>query len=242
VVAVKFKIQQSQQLPKLPKRRNKQGSLFPDREDMPPVVQEAINAGLARHTALEIWNQGFDFVDPDKRPDKTQDFETYLQEKIHLLKNSPSVENKGGWLLKAIKENYTNPKFAEQQQEKFRQERYEKIAELNREKEKIKKAYSNEKCEALFKEMIANHPQEVEEALSETASSQPLYGYDNKKRYAEQPMWVKVTVKPKLREKFPNAFKAVDEEYERQVSEIDQQIEELKEEATSVTSTQMDGR
>jgi hypothetical protein len=138
------------------------------------------------------------------------------------------VGNKGGWLLKAIKENYTNPKFAEQQQEKFRQEIHEKIAEINREKEPMRKVHE-EKCEAIFQAMVEKEIEAVNEAMQEVVAENRLgQFYDASKPFIKQAMMVQVMTKKKLREKFPDAFKAVNEEYERAIAEIDKRIEELK--------------
>ena len=67
-------------------------------------------------------------------------FAEYVREKIHLLKRRQAtgkVENTTGFLLKAIKENYANPEFAEahkrqvtEEQKKTRQQRQREIEAL----------------------------------------------------------------------------------------------------------------
>jgi len=101
----------------MPARHTQHGTLSPDLADMPTPVQELTHAGLAEHDARHIWQQGFDSVDPERRPTGVE-FATYVQEKIHLLKqqDASKVKNPAGFLLAALKQNYTNPAFTQQQQ------------------------------------------------------------------------------------------------------------------------------
>ena len=92
-------------------------------------------------------------------------FAEYVHEKIHLLKRrmaSDKVENITGFLLKAIKENYANPEFAEAQkrqvmeeQKKIRQQRQPEIKALIRQQETLKNARDEaigQRCKALVEE------------------------------------------------------------------------------------------
>jgi hypothetical protein len=80
------------------------------------------DAGLSAHEAWEIWQQGFNGVDAGKRPADVGDdpdaaFTQYVREKVHLLKRRKEqgkVKNTTGFLLKAIRQNYGNPEFAEE--------------------------------------------------------------------------------------------------------------------------------
>ena len=105
----------------------------------------------------------------------------------------------------------------------------EKVEELEREKGKIKKAYE-EKCEPIFEEIIAEHAEAVNEAMEEAVKANPsiIDRYDESKPFAEQSFWVQGVTRQRLKRKFPEMFKAVDEEYEKRVGEIDKRIEELK--------------
>jgi len=105
---------------------------------------------------------------------------------------------------------------------------HEKVSELNREKEKIKEAHA-EKCEVIFQEIIGKYPKEVEEALRAGVESSRLASwYDESKPFAEQSMMVQTLARPALRERFFNLFKVVDDEYERQVKEIEKRSEEIR--------------
>jgi hypothetical protein len=99
VVAVKFHIRRTLQLPKGDTR---QGDLFLESEGLPEVVQELITAGLSRDDALDIWQRGVDFVQAGTKP-APDTFETYLREKIHLLKRNRKVETARDFCLKPSK-------------------------------------------------------------------------------------------------------------------------------------------
>src|SRR5262249_32762691 len=109
VTAVRFKFRRILQLPK---QSTKQAALFADEEDMPAVVKALQEAGLATQDAWKIWQDGFECVEFGKRP-VNDDFETYIQEKIHLLQYQPAgkIKSKTGFLLDAIRKNYANPEF-----------------------------------------------------------------------------------------------------------------------------------
>jgi len=109
VTAVRFKFRRILQLPT---PRTKQAALFADLEDMPAVVQALQEAGLATQDAWKIWQDGFESVESGKRP-SGGDFETYIQEKIHLLQHQPEgkIKSKTGFLLDAIRKNYAHAEF-----------------------------------------------------------------------------------------------------------------------------------
>src|SRR3990172_3489291 len=60
--------------------------------------------------AKEIWHQGWDYVNADKR-DHRADFVAYVREKIAVLNAKPesTVKNRVGFLIQAIREGYTDP-------------------------------------------------------------------------------------------------------------------------------------
>src|SRR6266851_1463790 len=108
VIALKFKIRRVALLPGAP---GQQPELFPDLADMPAIVHRLIDAGLTVREALMIWNKGFDYVEPRQQPEAGVDFETYLTEKIallHLRQEQSKVANASGFLLMAIRKNYSN--------------------------------------------------------------------------------------------------------------------------------------
>jgi len=119
VTALKFKMRR---VALLPEPNKAQGKLFPELDDMPLVVRELKEAGIASPDAWEIWQQGFGYVDEKSRPaDPAEDadiaFVQYIREKVHLLRRrqaSGKVENSTGFLLQAIRQNYANPEFTQE--------------------------------------------------------------------------------------------------------------------------------
>src|SRR5215510_4062083 len=123
VVAVKFKVRRVQMLPG---QVAKQGALFVDLMDMPTAVRALKNAGMAADEAWKIWQEGFNYVENEKRPTNLKDnpedaFDRYILEKVHLLKRQQEagkVKNITGFLRTAIKKNYANPEFAAEEEKK----------------------------------------------------------------------------------------------------------------------------
>ena len=111
VSAIKFKVRRT--LP-LPSHDVQQGTLFPEFDDMPPIVQALKQAGLASADAWAIWQQGTDCIEAADKAEP-EAFDAYIREKIDLLKRRQAqgkVESATGFLLAAIKQNYPNPEFA----------------------------------------------------------------------------------------------------------------------------------
>ena len=100
---LKFRITKVKQLPV-------QESLFPDIENLPSVAVELIQAEIDRKVALEIAEQVWDFVTPEKLPPPGTypDFLGYVAEKIEISRHAAEVKNRGGFIIEAIRENYQN--------------------------------------------------------------------------------------------------------------------------------------
>jgi hypothetical protein len=110
VLALKFKMRREVLLPSQAKQ---QGALFPDLDDMPPLVQALKAAGLASADAWRIWQQGTAVVEAADKP-APEVFEAYIYEKLDLLERrqrAGKVESATGFLLAAIKHNYPNPEY-----------------------------------------------------------------------------------------------------------------------------------
>ena len=116
---LKFRITKVKQLPV-------QESLFPDIENLPPVAVELIQAEIDRKVALEIADQEWDFVSPEKLPPPGTypDFMAYIAEKIEISLHAAEIKNRGGFIIEAIRENYQNSEV-----QKARQLRAEKARE-----------------------------------------------------------------------------------------------------------------
>jgi plasmid replication initiation protein len=166
VVALKFKICR---VPLLPVAR--QAELFPDHEDMPAVVKLLTDAGLALQDAFAVWQEGFNIVEPGTRPAAGDNpelaFTRYVREKIHLLEQrqkGTKIENPAGFLLTAIKKNYTNAKFAEKEARNERQSKVKELRALKDQKEKIERERDDVLKQACDKVMEA-FPEMAERAV-----------------------------------------------------------------------------
>ena len=119
VAELKFRITKVKQFPV-------QESLFPDIENLSPVAVELVQAEIDRNMALQIADQAWDFVNPEKLspPGTYSDFAVYVAEKIEISQHAAEVKNRGGFIIEAIRENYQDT-----QVQKERQVRAEKVRE-----------------------------------------------------------------------------------------------------------------
>ena len=108
-----------------------QESLFPDIEDLPAIANMLVQAGVSRREALKIINQGWDGVVVDVPQENYRDFQAYVQEKIGLAQQATDVKNIGGFIVKAIRENYNDPVFQTQLEERKRESNRESSTHWN---------------------------------------------------------------------------------------------------------------
>ena len=104
--ALKFRISRD---PIVTEPEPTQESLFPDIEDLPTVANALVQAGVARREALKLANQEWEAVGTGVPVDGYRDFEAYVTEKIGLAKQTAGVKNIGGFIVKAVRENYKDP-------------------------------------------------------------------------------------------------------------------------------------
>ena len=102
---LKFRITKVKQLPV-------QESIYPDIENLSPVAVELIQSEIDRKVALEITEQEWDFVNPEKLPEPGTypDFLGYVTEKIEISRHAAEVKNRGGFLIEAIRETIRTQK------------------------------------------------------------------------------------------------------------------------------------
>lgn len=133
-----------------------QESLFPDIEDLPPVANALVQAGVARRKALKIADQEWEVVDADVPLKDYQDFEAYVAEKIGLAKQATGVKNMGGFIVQAIRENYQDPIFQVQLEERRQREKDGMLNALESE--------TMEKKNALLRQAVRTNPELLEQA------------------------------------------------------------------------------
>lgn len=244
VVALKFKMRR---IALLPAPANEQGSLFPSLEDMPLTVKELKEAGLSPQDAWEVWQHGFDCVDKNARPEISGDdidtaFQDYIREKIHLLKRrqtSGKVENSTGFLLEAIKKNYSNPEFTQEQKRavsaKFRnaqKDREQQIQRLEAQKEKL----ANDREKALKEQygaIAAASPHLLDGAFPKVFAQYPYA----KKFYNSQlsclenyqgKIMLQALLNPYLEHHDPEPVGAIKERFAAEIAAIDEHIAALQ--------------
>lgn len=229
VTAVRFKFRRILQLPT---QDTKQAVLFADLEDMPAVMKALQEAGLTMQDAWKIWQDGFEYVESGRRP-ASGDFETYIQEKIHLLKHQPEgkVKSRTGFLLDAIRKNYANAEF---EQARRAQESGKKIQErkaLEREKERLEREHEAQ-WEQACRQAVEEMPAFVEEVAQNLGTENPFLRmrYDSEWTAMEnyqQSMFFAAHVHEKIRRQYPDRFTTLDKKHARKLEEIDRKLAAL---------------
>ena len=139
-----------------------QESLFPDIEDLPAIANMLVQAGVSRREALKITNQGWDGVVVDVPQENYRDFQAYVQEKIGLAQQATDVKNIGGFIVKAIRENYNDPVFQTQLEERKKREQQGILDSLESE--------MLEKKRALLRQAVRSNPELLEQAVDRIQS------------------------------------------------------------------------
>ena len=168
---LKFKISRLKELPSL---EPTQMPLFADVEDLPTIAIKLIQAGVSRKEALRIANQEWDVVDAAARPEDKENFAVYVEEKIGLARHATSVKNAGGFIVKAIQENYQDPEFQKQLQTEKAENKKAMLASLKDE--------MLEKQNALIRQAVRANPELLEQAAAKITSGfvrERLMEYDS---------------------------------------------------------------
>ena len=108
---LKFRITKVKQIPI-------QESIYPDIENLSPVAIELVQAEIDRNMALQIADQEWDFVNPQKLPPPGTypDFMAYIAEKIEMSLDAAAVKNRAGYIVEAIRENYQDTQVQKERQ------------------------------------------------------------------------------------------------------------------------------
>ena len=192
VAELKFRITRVKQLPV-------QESLFPDIENLPPVAIELVQAHVDRKVALHIAKKAWEFVNSTKLPppDAYPDFAAYVAEKIEMSFSAANVTNRGGYVIKAIRENY--------QDERVRRERQVR-AEKTKQKqlEDLEEAFSI-KRKNILRQAIQADPMLIEKAAERVTLIHPrrrLEEYDTATEAYQESSMVKVAIEEVIAEQF----------------------------------------
>ena len=148
IAFLKFRISRLKQLtsPEAPEE-----SLYPDVEDLPAIANTLVQTGVARREAVEIANQEWDAVDAEVVMEDYRDFAAYVDEKIGLAQQATHVQNVGGFIVQAIRENYQDPVFQAELVERKAQERQAMLDSVESE--------LLEKKNALLRQAVRTNPE-----------------------------------------------------------------------------------
>ena len=159
----------------LPTVQSTQETFSFDIDDLPSIAIKLVQAGVSRKEALRIANQEWDAVDATAVPEESGDFAVY-EEKIGLAQQATDVKNAGGFIVKAIGENYQDPVFRKELQVRKAEEREAMLALLRNE--------MLEKRNALIRQAVRARPELLEQAAAKIMSSfirERLMEYDSVK-------------------------------------------------------------
>ena len=168
---LKFRISRLKELPSVGPT---QMPLFVDIEDLPTIAIKLVQAGVSRKEALRIANQEWDVVDAAALPEDREDFAVYVEEKIGLARHATSVKNAGGFIVKAIQENYQDPEFQKQLQTEKEGEKQAMLASLKNE--------MLEKQNSLIRQAVRANPELLQQAEAKITSGfvrERLMEYDS---------------------------------------------------------------
>ena len=157
VAELKFRIAKVKQLPV-------QESVFPDIENLHPVAIALVQAEIDRKVAENIVDQQWAFVTPEKLspPGTYPDFAAYVAEKIEMSLSAATVENRTGYIIEAIRENYQDARV-----QKARQKRTEKLRE--KALEDLTEEFRAKRA-TLIRQAVHAHPELVELAAERIQS------------------------------------------------------------------------
>lgn len=137
-------------------------SVYPDVEELPAIAIALVQAGVARQEALKIANQHWDTVEAEVAMEDYYDFATYVDEKIALAQQATDVKNMGGFIVQAIRDNYQDPVFQTELEERKAHEKRATLDSLASE--------MSEKRSALLRQAVRANPELLEQAAEKIQS------------------------------------------------------------------------
>jgi len=225
-----------------------QQDLLPAEKDQPPVVRELKQAGIDGAEAWKVFQQGFEYIEKDSRPDMSRydadpdrALEKYVREKIELTKRRAAegkVKSAAGFLRQAIRKNYQNPEAAQEAQLSERRRTVkergilkQRLDNLVYERENLgidRDRALHQVCKAFVHEV----PEALDAAIAELSSVEDFifHNFYQQDKSAlenfERPL-IYVYVDKWLEEKYPERFESVRAEFTQKEADLDQQIAAL---------------
>ena len=173
IAELKFRISRIREIPTIQEPQAPQKPISFDIEDLPRLAIKLVQSGVSRKEALRIATQEWEVVDATTRPEDNADFAVYVEEKIRLARYASSVKNAGGFIVKAIQENYQHPEFQKQLQAEKTEEKAAMVASL---KDELR-----EKQNALIRQAVRATPELLQQAAAKITSGfvrERLMAYD----------------------------------------------------------------
>ena len=157
VAELKFRITKVKQL-------RVQESLFPDIENLPRVAVDLLQAGVDRKMAVKIAEQAWGFVTPEQLspPGTYHDFADYVSEKIEMSLSAATVNNRAGYIIEAVRENYQNQRVQKERQRRAEKAKQKHLDDLT---EEFRAKRAN-----ILRQVVQETPQLVEEAAKRVTS------------------------------------------------------------------------
>ena len=174
---LKFRISRLKEMPIV--EPTQETFLF-DIDDLPPIALKLVQSGVSRKEALRIVSQEWDAVDAAALPEDSADFDAYIEEKIGLARYAAGIRNMGGFIVKAIQENYQDPAMQKRLEADKAKEEQATLASLRSE--------MLERQNALIRQAVLANPELLEQAAAMISSGfirDRLFEYDSvKEAYA----------------------------------------------------------
>ena len=157
IAELKFRISKVKQLPV-------QESVFPDIENLPRVAVELVQAEIDRKVALQIAEQEWEFVIPEKLPSPGSyaDFLEYVTEKLEMSVEAVGVKNRAGYIVEAIRENYQDSELQKAREVRAEKAKQKQLDDLREEFDLKRKT--------LIRQAVHANPQLVEAAAERVES------------------------------------------------------------------------
>ena len=159
---LKFRITRMREIPTIRHREEEETVPF-DIEDLPAIAIKLVKAGVSRKEARRIAEEEWDAVYPNALLDNTDDFDVYVDEKIGLSQHAANLKNVGGFIVKAIQENYQDLEFQRQLEKERERKRASMLENLRKE--------MYEKRSALIRNAIRANPELLEQAAEHISSN-----------------------------------------------------------------------
>jgi len=224
VIALKFRIRKIKKISEK-KETGKQGTMFPEHEDMEGVALILHQVGVSIPEALKIFNQEWGCVKGERPED--MDFEEYIKEKIHLMQGRSGLSNKTGFLLSAIRENYPNPDYKKE----VKQSKIKEMEDYKATLDKEWKSARSERARNLINDnddLLEQAAEDMKQGMKHGYATEKLDIHDSVTEAYEKEVTVRSSINAVIKENFPDKFADIDAEYEERINAFKKEIEELK--------------